>query len=81
MCLPVSETSHFFCLFLLQEYFSAFLMSTKVRGVSTSGIFSASSAASLDSLSATSLPLFLHDQESNSILSLYSEFSECQWFV
>ena len=56
-------------------------MSTKVRGVCTFGMFSASSAASLDSLSAISLPLFLHDQESNSILFLYFEFLECPWFV
>ena len=52
MCLPLCEASQRFCHLILQESFT----SMELRGVSPSGIFSASSAASLVSLSAISLP-------------------------
>ena len=52
MCLPLCEASQRFCHLILQESFT----SMELRGVSPSGIFSASSAASLVNLSAISLP-------------------------
>ena len=52
MCLPACEASHLFCHLTVQESFTALLMSIEVRGVHTSGMFSASTAASFASLSA-----------------------------
>ena len=57
VCLPACEASHLFCHLTVQESFTALLMSIEVRGVHTSDMFLASTAASLVSLSAISFPV------------------------
>ena len=54
-CLPVSACDHLFCHLISQDFLAAVLMSSSVAGV-VSCRASASVAASLASLSATSLP-------------------------
>ena len=57
MCLPVCEATHLFCHLTVLESSTPFLMTEEVRGVHTSDIFSASTAASFASLSAIPFPV------------------------